>query len=72
MNDPVFMIDTALQGLGLIYHTEDALAEHLKTGKLKLVLENYAPKSDGYFLYYPSRSQVLPKLRAFIDYLKSV
>jgi DNA-binding transcriptional LysR family regulator len=32
--------------------------------------EQYAPSSDGYYLYYPRRSQVQPKLRAFIEHLQ--
>jgi hypothetical protein len=35
------------------------------------VLEAYAPTMPGVFLYYPSRRQILPKLRAFIDHVKS-
>ena len=31
----------------------------------------HAPSSPGLFLYFPSRAQVLPKLRAFIDHFCS-
>jgi DNA-binding transcriptional LysR family regulator len=34
------------------------------------LLANYAPSTSGLFLYYPSRKQVMPKLRAFIDYVR--
>jgi DNA-binding transcriptional LysR family regulator len=40
-------------------------------GKLAAVLERYAPMAPGVFLYYPGRRQMLPKLRAFIDHVKS-
>jgi DNA-binding transcriptional LysR family regulator len=35
------------------------------------VLEPFAPMIPGVFLYYPSRRQIMPKLRAFIDHVKS-
>jgi len=34
------------------------------------VLEPYAPTAPGMFLYYPSRRQMMPKLRAFVDHVK--
>ena len=40
-------------------------------GKLMRVLEPFAPTAPGVFLYYPSRHQMMPKLRAFIDHVKS-
>lgn len=72
VNDSIIMADSAIKGLGLIYTAEDVIKEPLKSGKLVLVLEKYAPSSDGYYLYYPNISQVSPKLRAFIEYLKEI
>jgi len=43
----------------------------LKAGKLKQVLDDFAPSAPGMFLYYPSRHQMLPKLRAFVDHVQS-
>jgi DNA-binding transcriptional LysR family regulator len=43
----------------------------VKAGKLVHVLEPFAPMAPGAFLYYPSRHQMVPKLRAFIDHAKS-
>jgi hypothetical protein len=40
-------------------------------GKLVRVLEPFAQMAPGVFLYYPSRRQMMPKLRAFIDHVKS-
>src|SRR5882757_6156313 len=42
----------------------------VKAGKLVRVLERFAPMAPGMFLYYPSRHQMMPKLRAFIDHVK--
>jgi hypothetical protein len=35
------------------------------------VLEKFAPMAPGVFLYHPGKRQVPPKLRAFIDHVKS-
>jgi hypothetical protein len=34
-------------------------------------LEPFAPMAPGVFLYYPGHRQIMPKLRAFIDHVKS-
>jgi len=70
INDPLIMLDCALKDIGLIYTTDILIEDLLNEGKLKIILEEFAPYSDGYYLYYPSISQVSPKLRAFIDYIK--
>ena len=33
------------------------------------VLRPYLPTTRGLYLYFPSRSQTQPKLRAFVDFL---
>lgn len=50
---------------------EPIAAAAVKAGKLVPVLEPFAPMAPGVFLYYPSRHQMMPKLRAFIDHVKS-
>lgn len=69
-NDSMQIQMSALEGAGLIYTMEDSIREKLESGKLETVLDAYAPKSDGFYLYYPQKSQVMPKLRAFIAHLK--
>jgi hypothetical protein len=44
----------AEQGLGLVYAFEPMALESLRTGRLQLVLERYAPMVPGFFLYFPS------------------
>jgi DNA-binding transcriptional LysR family regulator len=41
---------------------------YLESGDLQAVLESYCVEVPGLSLYYPSRSQSLPKLRAFVDF----
>jgi DNA-binding transcriptional LysR family regulator len=43
----------------------------VKAGKLVRVLEPFAPMAPGAFLYYPGYRQMMPKLRAFVDHVKS-
>jgi DNA-binding transcriptional LysR family regulator len=71
INDPQFIVEAATSGMGLLYFAEEFIRDKIEAGKLEVVLEQYAAVSDGFYLYYPKRSQVLPKLRAFIDHLKS-
>jgi DNA-binding transcriptional LysR family regulator len=53
--------------VGLIYTFEPQIADELRRGSLRLVLEQYAAAVPGFFLYFPSRSQVSPAFRAFVD-----
>jgi DNA-binding transcriptional LysR family regulator len=65
------MLGAAVEGVGLAQVPEPIAAAPLAAGKLVRVLERYSPMTPGVFLYYPSRRQTLPKLRAFIDHVKS-
>src|SRR5882757_7865553 len=70
-NDMPTMLGAAVEGLGLAQVPEPIAAGAVKAGKLVQVLEPFAPMAPGVFLYYPSRHQMMPKLRAFIDHVKS-
>jgi DNA-binding transcriptional LysR family regulator len=70
-NDMPTMLGAAVEGLGLAQVPEPIAAGAVKAGKLVQVLEPFAPMAPGVFLYYPSRHQMTPKLRAFIDHVKS-
>ncbi|CAB3757218.1 LysR family transcriptional regulator [Paraburkholderia humisilvae] len=65
------MLGAAIEGIGIAQLPEPMVAEGLRARKLIHVLEAYAPLTPGVFLYYPSRRQIMPKLRAFIDHVKS-
>ncbi len=71
-NDTNLRVALALRGMGLAYVAEPAVAEHLRKHRLQLVLEAYAPTVPGFFLYFPSRSQSSPALRAFVDTAKEL
>ena len=56
--------------MGLAQLPEPIAAASVKAGRLVQVLAPFAPMAPGVFLYYPSRHQMTPKLRAFIDHVK--
>jgi len=66
-NDPQLMRLLALAGVGLVYLFEPEIADELRRGDVRLVLESYAAAVPGFFLYFPSRAQVSPALRAFVN-----
>lgn len=69
-NNSYDAIDAALGGFGLAYVPEEVALPHLKTGRLKRVLETWCPYWDGYHLYYPSRRQSSPAFLAVVDALR--
>ena len=70
-NDFPTMLGAVVEGVGLAQVPEPIAAEAVRAGKLVRVLESFAPMLPGVFLYYPGRRQIMPKLRAFIDHVKS-
>ena len=67
------LINTLVEaGIGLGYVIEPMVAESFRRGTLRRVLEPYAAEVPGWFLYFPSRQQVSPTLRAFIDVAREV
>jgi len=71
LSDPLLSADAAFEGVGLVYVTEDVVQERVSEGELEIVLREFSPTSSGYYLYFPQRSQIQPKLRAFIEHFKS-
>jgi DNA-binding transcriptional LysR family regulator len=65
------ILGATVEGVGLAQVPEPIATGALRAGKLVQVLEPFASTVPGMFLYYPSRRQTMPKLRAFIDHVKS-
>src|ERR1700730_12837616 len=65
------ILGAAAEDMGLAQGSWPMAGGLVTTGKLARVLDRLAPMTPGVFLYYPSRHQMMPKLRAFIDHLKS-
>src|SRR6266436_2284906 len=70
-NDVPTMLGAAVEGVGLAQVPAPIAAAAVKAGKLVHVLKPFAPMAPGVFLYFPGRHQMMPKLRAFIDHVKS-
>ena len=70
-NDFPTILGAAIEGLGLAQAPEPIAVGAIKAGKLVRVLQTFEPMVPGMFLYYPSRHRMTPKLRAFIDHVKS-
>lgn len=70
-NDFPTMLGAAIEGVGLAQVPAPVAAASIKAGTLVQVLDTFAPMTPGVFLYYPGRRQIMPKLRAFIDHVKS-
>jgi DNA-binding transcriptional LysR family regulator len=70
LNDGDLMMKAALDGLGLAYVLESGVREHLASKRLVRVLDAFCVPFPGFFLYYPSRAQIAPKLQALVDFFK--
>lgn len=68
--DMALMVKLAIAGAGITFGMEDSFEAPLDRGELVPVLEAYCPSFQGFYLYYPSRRNMAPKLRALIDHLK--
>jgi DNA-binding transcriptional LysR family regulator len=66
-NDGLMCATLAKLDLGLAYVPEPAVHKDLTGRRLTSVLDAYAPKVPGYFLYYPSRAQRTTPLRLFVE-----
>ena len=72
VNNDRFALRAAIEGVGLLQAPRDYVGEDLAAGRLMTVLGNFAPASwAGFFLYYSSRRQTRPALRALADFLRA-
>lgn len=68
-NDGDIVLGWALDGHGILIRSEWDIAKYLASGRLRIVLPEFALPSADLFVYYPSwRNQTL-RARAFIDFL---
>lgn len=61
--------EAARDGLGLAQLFVETVKADLADGRLVRVLTEYAPALPGFYIYYPAREHMPPKLRAFVDFL---
>jgi DNA-binding transcriptional LysR family regulator len=68
VNGSTLMLSACVAGVGLAYTMTDVVEPLVVAGLLETCLDRFMPENPGFFLYFPSRDQVAPKLRAFIDF----
>jgi DNA-binding transcriptional LysR family regulator len=72
LDETDLMLRAALDGAGLAYLSEHAVAEHVKHGRLITVLEEWSPPYPGLSLYFAQRRHMPGRLRALIDLIKQM
>ena len=70
-NDMLLMVRTALAGGGITFGMEETFRPYLERGELASMLDGYLPPFPGFFLYFPSRHNQPPKLRALVEHVRA-
>ncbi|MGZ9722861.1 LysR family transcriptional regulator [Rhizobium miluonense] len=69
-NDMALMTKLAVAGAGITFGMEESFRPYIERGELVAILERFCPRFAGFYLYYPSRRHMAPKLRALIGHLQ--
>lgn len=59
-------------GAALMYVPEMSVRRDLQEGRLRTVLDDWAPMGPGFYIYYSSRRQAPTALRLFIDLVREL
>lgn len=70
VNDTVMGLDALRRGTGLGQVFAWQVREDVAAGRLQSVLEDWQAPFPGWFVYYPAREHMAPKLRVFIDFMR--
>jgi LysR family transcriptional regulator, transcriptional activator for dmlA len=68
-NDGEVVLKWALDGHGVLQRAEWDIAKYVRSGRLRLVLSDYALPPADIYAVYPQRNHMSAKVSAFIDYL---
>lgn len=69
-NDMWIMVRTACAGGGITFGMEETFRPYIERGELVVLMEEYLPPFQGFFLYFANRRNLAPKLRALIDHVR--
>jgi DNA-binding transcriptional LysR family regulator len=69
VNDISLAVRAAVDGVGMIFLPEEWVQPYVADSRLVTLLDDWAPRVPGFYLYYASSRQVPPPLRAFIDFV---
>lgn len=70
LSDQGMMRRAALDGIGLAFLFDRRVEQDIAAGRLIRVLGDWCPPFEGFYIYYPSRRQMRPPLRAFVDFFR--
>jgi DNA-binding transcriptional LysR family regulator len=70
VNDYLMVVQAAMDGFGLTCLLEDHVKQHIESGSLMRVLEDWSPPFSGYHLYYPSRRQQSAAFALLVEALR--
>lgn len=70
LSDQSLIRRAAIDGAGLAFVFEQRVEDDIRQGRLIRVLEDWCAPFDGFYIYYPSRRQMRPALRAFVDFFR--
>jgi DNA-binding transcriptional LysR family regulator len=70
-NDVWLMVRTALAGGGITFGVEGTFQPYIDRGELVAMLDAWLTPFPGFYLYYPGRRHLAPKVRALVDHVKS-
>ncbi len=70
LNNVSLALEAGLDGIGLLYLPRDYLDGALAKGAFVSVLEDWIPKGESFYLFYPSRRQTPAALQALIDFFR--
>ncbi len=63
------LVDAALKGLGIVQLPDYYVDQHLQSGELITILDNYQIPDEGIWAVYPHNRHLSPKIRLLVDYL---
>jgi len=68
-NSGYSLTDAALKGLGIVQLPDYYVKQHLQSGELVTLLDNYRAPDEGIWAIYPQNRHLSPKIRLLVDYL---
>jgi DNA-binding transcriptional LysR family regulator len=71
VDDLILGVRAAIDGVGVLQTLPQYVARDIAEGSLVTVLNDWAPPAvEGFYLYYSTRRQMRPALKALVDFLK--
>ncbi|AOW78525.1 hypothetical protein A3Q34_17760 [Colwellia sp. PAMC 20917] len=62
-------MEAALKDLGIVQLPDYYVQQHIESGELVTLLDNYRAPDEGIRAIYPQNRHLSPKIRLLVDYL---